>query len=198
MTDFKSLQDIWEHTNEKVPEGNFLRKSSGIKSKLIRELTVGAVMLFLTGIFNLWMALFVHLNFVHWYTYTAMILIVIVCLGQALLLVKNRQRLTSISETDPPIIHLKRWKDYYQLRSIQNRWNGPLYFIALNVAFAIYFIESFAALPRTYVVVFVVLYMAWMLFAYFILGPKVLTKEKRRLTDIINELESISQELTER
>lgn len=50
---------------------------------------------------------FVHLNFVHWYTYTAMILIVIVCLGQALLLVKNRQRLTSISETDPPIIHLK-------------------------------------------------------------------------------------------
>lgn len=53
MTDFKSLQDIWEHTNEKVPEGNFLRKTSGIKSKLIRELTVGAVMLFLTGIFIL-------------------------------------------------------------------------------------------------------------------------------------------------
>ena len=66
------------------------------------------------------------------------------------------------------------------------------------VSFAIYFIESFAALPRTFVAVFVVLYMAWMLFAYFILGPKVLAKEKRRLTDIINELESISQELTER
>ena len=84
MTDFKSLQDIWEHTNEKVPEGNFLRKTSGIKSKLIRELTVGAVMLFLTGIFILWMALFVHLNFVHWYTYTEKIIIVMVCLGQAL------------------------------------------------------------------------------------------------------------------
>lgn len=58
------------------------------------------------------------------------------------------------------------------MRSIQNRWNGPLYFIALNVAFAIYFIESFAALPRTYVVVFVVLYMAWDAICIFYFRPK--------------------------
>jgi hypothetical protein len=63
------------------------------------------------------------------------------------------------------------------------------------MAMAIYMIEIFTGRPVVNVVIFIGIYAAWMLFAYFYLGRKNLKREDNRLQTIINELKGIEGQL---
>ena len=163
--------------------------------KLQKQQLGGAVMLVLTAALIAALAIFGGFNFTHWYTYGGMILICIVCLAQAALMYSLYKKINNIDETGSPAAHLQQWEAYYDLRKKQNKWNMPLYYILLNIAMGIYLIEVFTGRPIINVTIFIAVYIAWMLFAYFYLGKRNMRKEEARLNNIIGELKLIETQL---
>jgi hypothetical protein len=60
----------------------------------------------------------------------------------------------------------------------------------------VYLIEVFTGRPLVNVSIFIAVYIAWMLFAYFYLGKKNIRKEDLRLNSIVEELKGIEGQLT--
>lgn len=198
MKDFDSLKDMWQAPTEveKSPAiKNIGNNSKTLKMKLQKQQLVGAIMLVLTALLIGGMAIFANFNFQHWYTYGAMALLCVICLAQAGLMLSLYKKIRNINETETPAAHLQQWEAYYDLRKQQNKWNMPLYYILLNVAMGIYLIEIFTGRPLLNVSIFITVYVAWMLFAYFYLGKRTMAKEENRLTGIIAELKNIKQQL---
>ena len=199
MQDFDSLKNMWQ---QPVKSGdvsqdiiNSITNTKTTKMKLQKPQLHGAIALTLTAIFIACLAIFGGLNFKHWYTYGGMVLICIVCLVQASFMYATYKKIKSIDDTVEPAAHLHQWEAYYDLRKRQNRWNMPVYYVLLNVAMAIYMIEIFRGRPIVNVLIFIAIYMAWMLFAYFYLGRRNLRREDNRLQTIINDLKGIEGQL---
>ena len=199
MQDFDSLKNMWQ---QPVKSGdvsqdiiNSITNTKTTKMKLQKPQLHGAIALTLTAIFIACLAIFGGLNFKHWYTYGGMVLICIVCLVQASFMYATYKKIKSIDDTVEPAAHLHQWEAYYDLRKKQNRWNMPVYYVLLNVAMAIYMIEIFRGRPIVNVLIFIAIYMAWMLFAYFYLGRRNLRREDNRLQTIINDLKGIEGQL---
>ena len=174
---------------------NSLTNTTTTKMKLQKPQLHGAIALTITAIFIACLALFGNLNFIHWYTYGGMMLICMICLVQAGFMYTTYKKIKGIDETVEPSAHLQQWEAYYDLRKKQNRWNMPVYYVLLNVAMAIYMVELFTGRPLMNVLIFIAVYAAWMLFAYFYLGRKNLRKEDNRLQGIIEELRGIVGQL---
>jgi hypothetical protein len=198
MKDFDSLKDMWQEPASvaKSPTITVIDKTSKtLKMKLQKQQLGGAIMLVLTALLIAAMAIFGGFNFTHWYTYGGMVLICLVCLAQAGLMYSLYKKISSINETVTPAAHLQQWESYYDLRKKQNRWNMPLYYILLNIAMGIYLVEIFTGRPLINVSIFIAVYIAWMLFAYFYLGKRNMRKEDERLSSIVNDLKGIENQL---
>jgi len=196
MDNFDSLKNIWQQDVSKnpVPPPPPSAESKHAKFKMQKQYVIGSILLVLTGLLILVMAVFLDFGFKQWYTFGAMGLITLICFAQATFLYRNYLKMKQINDSALPSDHLKQWKSYYQFRKKQNKWNGPLYFIALNFALGIYFIEIFTGRPMINVVILLSVYSAWMAYAYFVLGRKVLKKEEARLKTILDELEGLANQ----
>jgi hypothetical protein len=201
MKDFDSIKTIYQQAGStgeiKPPVASISKSSANSKIKLQREQLYGALVLILTALLIACMALFYNFNFQHWYTYGALVLVCSICIAQAALLLFTYKKIKRIDETASPLQHLQQWEAYYVFRKKQAAINMPVYFIALNLAMVMYLIEVLNGRPILNVIIFLIVYTAWMLFAYFYLGKKNLRKEDKRLQSIINELRSVEKELRE-
>lgn len=199
MQDFDSLKNMWQQPSKsgEVSQDmiNGLTNTKTTKMKLQKLQLHGAIVLTLTAILIVCLAIFGNLNFKYWYTYGGMVLICIICLIQAGFMYATYKKIQRIDDTVVPAAHLHQWKAYYDLRKKQNRWNMPVYYVLLNIAMAIYMIEIFTGRPVVNVLIFIAVYLAWMLFAYFYLGKRNLKKEDTRLQKIINDLKGIEEQL---
>jgi len=199
MQDFESLKNMWQQPAspgyDKGEISTILNNATSAKMKLIKAQLNGARVLLITAVFIACLAVFGNLNFVHWYTYLGMVLICIICIVQALFMFATYKKIKAIDDTVEPAEHLRQWEAYYNLRKQQNKWNMPVYYLMLNVAMAIYMIEIFTGRPIMNVMIFIAVYVAWMLFAYFYLGRKNIRKEDNRLQAIINDLKKIEGQL---
>ncbi len=130
-------------------------------------------------------------------TWTGLALVVLVCWIQSFLHFRTYKKLRSIDDTSKPAVHLSQWKNYYAFRKAQVRWNLPVYFVLLNTAMALYLVEILSGRPLKNILFFLLLYVGWMLFAYFYIGKKNLQKEETRISAIINDLESIEHQWQE-
>ena len=199
MKDFESLKDMWLQKDVTPAMAGkpvvFSKTSATSKLKLQRQQLLGARMLILTSVLIACLAIFGNLNFNHWYTYGAMVLICAVCIAQSILLYFTYKKIKLIDETAKPAQHLQQWEAYYVFRKKQVSWNMPLYFIALNVAMGLYLVEVLSGRRLVNVAIGLSVYIIWMLFAYFYLGKRNLKKEQSRLESIINELKSIEEQL---
>ncbi len=200
MQDFESLKNIWEGAGKAVhasnerpmPENLHVRNQ---RRKLEKEQFNASILLFFTFLVILSMGLFAKMDIKWMMTWVAMYLLSLVCLAQSILLYLNWKKLRRIDETAPPIKHLQQWEAYYRFRKQQLRWNGPAYFIALNVVMGTYFVEIFQGRPYRNVAIFLAVYIAWMLFAYFYIGRKKLRKEDNYLKGIIQDLRAMEEQL---
>ncbi len=198
MQDFDSLKDIWQKPTSAAQSATITtigKTSKTLKMKLQKQQLVGAIMLVFTAILIACMGFFGGFNFIHWYTYGGMALICIICLAQAAFMYHLYKKISSINETAAPAAHLQQWEAYYDLRKKQNKWNMPLYYLLLNFAMGVYLIEIFTGRPVLYVSLFLAVYIAWMLFAYFYLGKRTMRKEESKLTGIISNLRGIESQL---
>jgi hypothetical protein len=200
MQDFDSLKNMWQQP-AKAGEASkeitiSVTNTTTTKMKLQKPQLHGAIALTITGVLIACLAIFGNFHFEHWYTYAGMILICAICFVQAAFMYATFKKIQRIDETLEPAAHLQQWEAYYNLRKKQNRWNMPVYYVLLNVAMAIYMIELFTGRPIVNVVIFIGVYVAWMLFAYFYLGKRTLRKEDSRLQTIINDLKGIEGQLS--
>lgn len=200
MQDFDALKNMWQQpSTEKVdktlPPLKRVNHSAGLKMKLLREQLIGAIMLVITAILISLMALYGNFNFVHWYTYAAMVLVCFICLVQAAILLATYRKIKHIDDTVVPAIHLQHWEAYYAFRKKQIRWNMPVYYILLNIALGIYFVEVLGGMPIFNVVILLAIYFGWMFFAWFYLGKKKMKQEDARLQKIMDELRGIVGQL---
>ncbi len=199
MKDFDSIKNIWQQaeTNEVTQKITLAKSTKTNKLKLQRNQIVGAVLLFFTAILIASMAIWGDFGFKHWYTYLGMSLICMICLVQAAILYFTYQKIKAIDDTAAPAKHLQQWENYYQFRQNQTKWNMPVYYLFLNLAMGIYMIEIFNGRPILNVSIFIAIYLAWMIFAYFYLGKKEMKKEQRRLNEILESLRSVGGQLEE-
>ena len=198
MQDFDSLKDMWQKPSGEPKSPAILtinKPSKTLKMKLQRQQLHGALVLVLTAILIASMAIFGGFNFSHWYTYGGMVLICLVCLVQAGFMYSLYKKIGNIQETAAPAAHLQQWEAYYHLRKKQTKWNMPLYYILLNIAMGMYLVEIFTGRPVINVSIFIAVYVAWMLFAYFYLGKKSMRKEEKRLSGIVHDLKEIETQL---
>jgi hypothetical protein len=199
MQDFDSLKNMWQKPGSEgpvMPGNNISKTSLNTKRKMQKQQLGGAIMLLCTAALIAAMAVFGNFNFTQWYTYAAMALICVVCICQAAFMFTIYKKLKAIDDAATPALHLQQWEQYYEMRNSQNMWNMPLYYILLNVAMGIYVLEIFTGRPVLNVAIFIAVYAAWMIFAYFYLGKRNIRKEEARLNSIIKELKTIEFQLS--
>ena len=198
MQDFDSLKNMYQQPQASgtvMPADTIHNSALTIKRKMQKQQAGGAVMLFATAVFIAALGLFANFNFTKWYTYAAMAMLCLICTAQAILMLTIYYKLKVIDETASPAQHLRQWEQYYAMRKKQNKWNMPLYYLLLNTAMGIYVLEIFTGRPLRWVLLFIVVYIAWMIFAYFYLGRRVMAKEDKRLNGIISNLKTIVGQL---
>lgn len=195
MKEFDNLKDLWQQgTATAVPARRpvkLSRVSVNNRYSLQRQQLRGAVILLLTALYVAALAIFGRFGLKEWYTFFAMGMVVLICLFQAFLLFYTYRQIRLIDDAAPPDQHLRQWEDYYALRKKQAAIIMPAYFIGLNIALGIYFIEVMQGRPLLNITIFLLVYAAWMLFAWFYLGKRILKKEKQKLDGIMNELRSL-------
>ena len=198
MQDFDSLKEMWKKpaATSDVAAGTFNISKASVSAKktLMKHQKIGAIVLIFTGILIALMAAFGNFQFKHFYTYGAMILITLICFGQAAILYYTYNKIKQIDDAAPPPQHLKQWEDYYSFRQRQITVNTPLYFIFLNLAMGLYLWEVLSGRPIVNVTIFLVTYTAWMLFAIFYLGKKNVRKERQKLQTIMDELRLVKDQ----
>lgn len=199
MKDFDDIKEMWQQQPaakvNKTDMAELGRHSSSTKTKLKKQQLRGVVMLCCTAVYIAWIGFFSGIYFQLAVTYIAILLMLAVILIQAAISFSIYRKLGNINETLHPALHLKQWQDYYQFRKKQVRLNHPLYFIFLNLAFGLYFIEILGGRPFWMSLIVVVIYLAWMLFSYFVLGRRTLAREEKKIKTIIDDLTQVAQQL---
>ncbi len=199
MKDFDDIKEMWQQQPaadvKKADMVEVGRHTSSTKTKLKKQQLRGAIILCCTAVYIAWIGFFSGIHFQLAVTYIAILLMLAVILIQAVISLSIYRKLGHIDETLHPALHLKQWQDYYQFRKKQVRLNHPLYFIFLNLAFGLYFIEILSGRPFWGIVIVLTIYLAWMLFSYFVLGRRTLAREEKKLKTIIDGLTQVAAQL---
>lgn len=195
MKDFESLKEIWQQAPEAssaVPNfAKLTEKAIDSKSKLLKAQVRGIITMITTGLFISWLSFFSKIKFQQTLTYIAVSMMIAIVLIQAVLNYFTYKKIKAIDEIQDPATYLGQWESYFQFRKKQLGLNLPIYYIFLNLSFGLYFIEILSGRPIVGIVIFMTIYIAWMLFAYFYLGKRSIAKEEKRIMEIINGLRQI-------
>ncbi len=199
MKDFDAIKDLWQQSDpaekNKIDAATLIKQSASSKNKLMREKLIAAILLLITGIFIACSGFFARLYFHSSLTYAGLVMIVLVVLVQSLVMFKGWRKLKNIDDTLPPAEHLQQWEAYYSSSKKHIKWNMPFYFIALNLAMVIYFIEIFRNWSTQNIILASTVYGGWMLYAYFVLGKRGMRREEKRYKIIITNLREIANQL---
>lgn len=191
MTEFDDLKNSWQRATPPVAPVDvrqLRRANATVQQQLERKQLWGAASLVLTALYLIYLGFLSGIPFQALTTYAAIVLIVLCCVGQAGIQLYLYQRLRSIDIAAPVTEHLQQWETYYRFRKRLIQINLPIYYLLLNGAFGLYAIEILGLLPATMQGIVLVLYVAWMLFAWFVLGKRSLRREDDRLTGIMDRL----------
>jgi hypothetical protein len=199
MKDFDAIKDMWQQMPvvETVNTTGFRisNASHNARNKLAHSQRIGAITLVVTAVLILAVGAFANLNFQHWYSYGALVLVALICFAQGAILYFTYLKIKRIDDSAVPGEHLRQWENYYAFRKKLIRINMPVYFISLNAAMGLYLYEVLLGRPMLNVIIFLLLYAGWMLFAIFYLGRKTQRKEELRLQGILDDLRSIENSL---
>lgn len=191
MDEFDDLRNLWQQAAPPVASvdtAKMRRANATAQQQLERTQRRGAITLLLTAVYLVYLGFFSGIPFRAVTTYVAIVLIILCCVGQAGIHLYLFRRLRSIDVAAPVTRHLHQWETYYAFRKRLIRINLPVYYLLLNGAFGLYFIEMLGLLSAPVRLVALVLYIGWMLFAWFVLGKRSLRREDERLSGIITNL----------
>lgn len=198
MDEFEDLKKLWQQSPVPVApvDTQALRRANAThQQKLERTQLRGSILLLLTAVYLIYLGFFSRISFQAMTTYVAIVFISLCCIGQAGIGLYLYYRLRSIDVSAPVTAHLHEWERYYAFRKRLIRVNMPVYYLLLNGAFALYFIEIMGLMPVVARIVALTLYIGWMLFAWFVLGKRSLRREEERLNGIMANLRTQQAQL---
>jgi len=199
MKDFDAIKDLWQQSKpteqNKVDLSAITRLSKDTKSKLMRPMLFSSITLFLTPFFVIWVVYFSGVQLTWITTHISIALMCLVVWLQSFITFFTWNKLRQVDDTSAPAIHLQQWESYYAFRKKQLQWNLPVYFVLLTSSLGLYFVELLQGRPIFNSILILTVFVAWMLYAYFVLGKRIVKKEDKRLMGIIDELKLIEEQL---
>lgn len=198
MDPFDDLKKIWQQPVSPPDTAGWeqLRQTNATHSqKLARTQLVSGLALALTAVFLATFNELTGIRFTQQTTYVGLYLMACITGGQAVVNLYMYWRLRQIDLAAPVAEHLADWERYYAFRKQLVRVNGPVYFLLLNGAFGLYFIEILGQMSLSSRIISLVVYTCWMLYAYFVLGKRTLRREEGRLNEIIGGLRRYQNQL---
>ena len=194
MKEFDNLKEIWNQQKESaVPDvSQIISKAKKEKQSMGNKIILQATILLFTIV-----ALVVVVSKIDFKMITTFIgigLMLTTIFVFSLIRLYQAYKLKSIDLTQSPKQVLLQLEQFYTFQQFVSTKCALAYFILLNIAFGFYFIEVLQPMATTMKIISLIIYIAWMLIAYFIIGKRSKQKEFRKTEDIINSIKKIETE----
>ena len=191
MKDFNEIQNLWnEQKTVQLPDVNSILASA---KKVQRDLNskIAIQICILVGVVIFILILMQVIPFKAATTFIGIGLMATTILLFSVVRLYQVIQMKKIDLTKNPKLLLIDLEQYYQFQNTVNTKYTLLYFILMNIAFTLYFIEVLQPVPLLYQVIIIVVYLAWMFFAFLYLGKKHKQKEQAKTQSIIDVIKNI-------
>ncbi len=197
MKDFNDLIEVWKRPGSlPLPGAELIMAKAKVEGKnLQKKLLIERLCLLLSVASMAAVAVWIDFRFISSY-------IAIFMMGSCVIIFmyyryKQSLFLRKMDYGRRPKIMISDFEKYYARQKFLNTAGIRRYFIGLNLAFALYFYEVIylSGMPMLWQIITLVIYIFWMLFAYFHLGPRQVKKENDRIEKIITYYKSLEAEL---
>lgn len=186
MKDFNDLQNLWkEQKTTALPDVKaILADAKKVQRQLNNKIISQIVILIAVVIF-----IVVLVNIVPFKEVTTFVGIGI--MGVSILLFSAARlyqvlQLKKLDLTQNPRQLLLDLETYLQFQKKVNTQYTFAYFVAMNLAFALYFIEVLKPLSWLFILIIIAVYLAWMFFVLLYLRKKHQLKEQAKIQSIID------------
>ncbi|CAM4066202.1 hypothetical protein FLAN108750_08600 [Flavobacterium antarcticum] len=193
MKDFSDLQNLWsDQKSVQLPDVNSVladakKVQRDLNSKIIIQISILiAVVIFIVALMQV-------IPFKEATTFLGIGLMASTILVFSAIRLYQVIQMKNINLTSNPRILLLDLEKYYKFQNLVNTRYTLIYFVLMNLAFVLYFSEVLQPVPFLYQVIIIVVYLAWMFFAYFYLGKKHKQKEQLKTQIIIDIIKDIEQ-----
>ena len=186
MKDFNDLQNLWkEQKPAALPDvKNILAEAKKVQRQLNNKITTQIVILVAVVIFI--MILVNIIPFKEVTTFAGIGLMALSILAFSAARLYQVLQLKKMDLTQHPRQLLFDLETYLQFQKKVNSDYTFAYFVVMNIAFGLYFIEVLRPLSMIYKSFIIIIYVAWMLFAVFYLRKKHQLKEQAKIQSIID------------
>lgn len=191
MKAFNDIETIWKQQKEVVvPEVTvIIEKANKEKKTISKKIILQVILLLITVPVVIWVLV---LNpFKETTTFLGIAILLFDIIGFSILRLYQVKWLAKIDFTETPKIVLDQLEKYYSFQKLISSKIMLLYFLLLNLGLGLYFIEVMSPMPTYAVVLSLTVYVAWIVFAYFVIGKKQKKKEFDRIDNIIKNIKEI-------
>jgi len=196
MNSFDDIKALWQQQPE-LPHPDtisMLKKARSEKQRLVNKSIFQGCCLLLTVVYVLWLCSCIHFEMAT--TYIGICLMIICVLFFGSIRIMQAIKLRRINLDEEPSMVLQQLQQLYKKRHFINTRGTWIYAIILNLAFAFYFIEVLEPLPLAIIIISLVLYVAWMLFALLVLSKRTIRKEQASMKAIMEKISQLETGLT--
>lgn len=193
MKDFNDLQNLWyQQISAPLPDVNaILADAKKVQKALNKKITTQIIILVAVVVFIL--ILMNVIPFKEATTFVGIGLMATTILLFSAIRFYQVIQLKKIDLTQNPKKLLGNLEQYYKFQNTVNTKYTLAYFILMNIAFALYFIEVLQPVAVLYKIIILAVYLAWMLFAFLYLGKKHKHKEQAKTQSIIDSIKAIEE-----
>lgn len=193
MKDFNDIQNLWKQQETKpLPDvTQIIASAKKDKQHFTNKIIIQTSILALTLPFLVWIGSI--FDFKKTTSYIGLTLMFCCVFIFSAIRLYQIIRLKKMDVTEEPQVNLHKLEQYYSFQKVVSTKITAAYFIVMNIAFGLYFIEVMTPMSALLKTIVLIVYIVWMLFAFFYLGKKQKAKEYariQRLIDTIKEMES--------
>lgn len=193
MKDFNDIQNLWKQQETKpLPDvTQIIAKAKKDKQHYTNKIILQTTILAFTLPCLVWIGSII--DFQKTTSYIALALMFCCIFIFSAIRLYQIIRLKKMDVTEEPQVNLQKLEQYYSFQKLVSTKITAAYFIVMNIAFGLYFIEVMAPMSVLLKTIVLIVYVAWMLLAFFYLSKKQKAKEYariQRLIDTIKEMES--------
>lgn len=191
MKAFDNLKEIWQQQNTSaLPDVTvIINKAKKEQQSMTRKIRIQVLILLLTIVFIAWLVS--NIDFKMLSTYMGIGLIFASIAGYSVLRLIMVHKLQKTDLTASPQIAMVAIKQFYSFQQKVNTTYTQLYYIIMNIAFGLYAYEIIQPLSTKTKVIILIIYITWMLIAYFIIGKRQIRKEHAKTESIMAALTEI-------
>ena len=194
MKEFDNLKAIWDQQNQQViPDVSHIidkaeKEKNSIRNKIIIQVLALSIAMIVMCV------VLCMINFKMAITLIGMAIMLITIFVFSAIRIYQVQQLNKINLTESPKIVLQKLNAYCTFDKKVKIKGMLIYFILLNIGMGFYFVETLNPLSVTLKIIFLIVYIAWMLFAYFVMGKKQLKKDEDKMNFLIKSIENLEHE----